>query len=95
MQRPTQQHMAGLKMAKDIVTTEGMCASDIPATLDVLIDEAILSPEGRTTLEELFDLIRELRKCGARTAEKLQKTDFDRGMGLALTLVMKRIRAMR
>ncbi|WP_044872952.1 hypothetical protein [Pseudomonas sp. LFM046] len=95
MKKPTQQHVAGLAMAKEVVTREGTCISDLPAMLDALIDEAIASPHGRPALMELFDLVRELRKAGATTKQQLHKTDYDRGLGFALVLVLKRIKALR
>jgi len=95
MKKPTQQHAAGLAMAKEVVTSQGVCASDLPAMLDALIEEAIASPSGRPALMELFELVRELRKAGATTSRRLDKTDYDRGIGFALVLVLKRIKALR
>lgn len=95
MEKPTQQHAAGLRMAKEIATSKGMCPGDLPAMLDSLIDEALVSPYGRPALEEIFDLASELRKAGASTSEKQHKTDFDRGMGFALAIVLKRIKTLQ
>ncbi|MDH4869731.1 hypothetical protein [Pseudomonas sp. BN515] len=95
MKKPTQQHAAGLVMAKEVVTREGTCVSDLPAMLETLINEAIASPVGRPALMELFDLVRELRKAGATTSPSLHKTEYERGIGFALVLVLKRIKALR
>ncbi|MCY1525202.1 hypothetical protein D9M68_601740 [compost metagenome] len=95
MEKPTQQHTAGLRMAKQIATSEGMCPRDLPAMLDSLIVEAIVSPYGRPALEEIFDLASELRKAGASMSEKQYKNDFDRGMGFALSIVLKRIKTLQ
>ncbi|MFC5698884.1 hypothetical protein ACFPU0_25510 [Pseudomonas sp. GCM10022186] len=95
MKKPTQQDAPGLTMAKEVVTSEGVCPDDIPAMLDALIDEGINSPLGRPALDELFDLASELRKSGASTSEELHKTDFDRGLGFALTMVLARIKTLQ
>ncbi|MFZ6044733.1 hypothetical protein ACFW0H_01215 [Pseudomonas sp. CR3202] len=95
MQRPTQQHAAGLAMAKEVATTVGMCAGDLSAMLDSLMNEAISSPYGRPALDELFDLASELRKSGASTSQELHQTDFERGIGFALTMVLARIKTLQ
>ncbi|AYF87438.1 hypothetical protein D6Z43_09850 [Pseudomonas sp. DY-1] len=95
MNKPTQQHAAGLEMAKEIVTTEGMCLGDIPAMLDTLIADSRVSPLGRPALDELLDLATELRKAGASSSQELYRTDYSTGLGRALTMILERIKTLQ
>lgn len=95
MEKPTREHTAGLEMAKEVVDAEGMCQKDVPGVLDHLIDQSNISPSGRPAIEELLDLVAELRSSGASTSPKRHTPGFQKGMSFALEIVLKRIKQLQ